>query len=230
MKSTRRAPRIAGARKTRRSGGLTVEGLQASFEKIDRRMRCMIEKGKTDTQLGCCLKKAWRDMLHSDLSAPAARGLISHYRATHKPSGKQTRKVQRGGMAPLDWTMGQGSTVPVYGRFPVETGAQPSVVASLDRFYENPIGRSCDSTGGYPAPAQVGGGLLDTIFNGAPPMSVPVNVVQSTVSAVQGKPMFNPPASPISAVAPTSTYVPKPFEPTALSQITSLAPLYQPAA
>jgi len=215
---------------------MTVDGLRTVFERIDERVRGLIESGKGDSALGVCLRNAWNEYFHQVLSTPAVKGMISHYRAMHK-SKKDTRK-QKGGMAPLDYMGGQGTTDAVYGRFPVEIGTSPSVVQSLDRFYESPIGRSCNATGGFDAPPQmggrrskkqkkqVGGNLLDAVFIGHAPASVPRNFVESTVSTLQGRPILNPPASPVTYTPGSNAVDTKPFDPQAITQMSTLAPVY----
>lgn len=244
MAKTRRASK-RGKRGTRssglRSGGETIESLQASFEKIDSKARALIEQGRTDTELTAALKDLWVDHFGADLSHVAAVGLVKHYRSVHKmirKTRKNQRRSQMGGMAPMGWTMGQGTTDFTYGRFPVEIGTSPQVMSSLDRFYESPISRGCDSTGGAPAPGQSaasigqgqrGGGLWDTVITmGHPPTSVPQNIVASTVSSLQGAPMLNPNPSPVSATVPVPRYDPQPFQPGELTQISQIPALYKP--
>jgi hypothetical protein len=210
-----------------------VETLQASFEKIDTKARNLVRRGRTDRELGTCLRDAWSSQFHTLLSDTAVRGLISHYRAV-EPAGKRKTRKQRGGMAPLDYTMGQGISDFTYGRFPVEMGAQPSVVKSLDRFYESPIGRSCDSTGGYTAPgqaaqaAQAGGGFLDSFLMPHAPTSVPQNFAQYGLTAIQGAPDLRPHPSPVTAHPPLASVSFRPFDPQAITQISKLTSVYQP--
>lgn len=213
-----------------RKAGVTVESLHASFDKIDERVKAMIAKGSTDSELTSCIRKAWTEMFHMSLSAPAVKGMILHYRSVHKGLRK-TRKAgrsQRGGMAPVDWTMGQGTTDYVYGRFPVEMGTTPQVVRALDlgRFYENRGGRSCDATGGHAAP-QKGAGVLDAIMMGHAPASVPRNFLETGVSTVQGAPIRDPNPSPISATSHLASFTPRAYDATAISSISSLAPVYK---
>jgi hypothetical protein len=153
-------------RKTRKARGLTVETLHASFERIDKKVHALIAKGATDSDLACCLHKSWKEQFHMPVSGSAVKALIMHYRAVHSgPGGKKTRKQKRsqknqsGGMAPVDYMMGQGLTSQSFGRFPVEMGTTPSVIADLDlgRFYESNAGRSCNTTGGHNALNQRGG-------------------------------------------------------------------------
>lgn len=245
MSTRRRARHSKGRRGTRKAGRsmFTVEGLHSAFEKIDDRVRSLIEKGRTESELARCVEHAWQEFFHRGLSSPAVQGMVRHYQAVYRPKGAKrvTRKVQKGGMAPLDYTMGPGITDAVYGRFPVEMGATPSVVQSLDRFFESPIGRHCDSTGGYNAPAQVGGrgrktrgrkqrggGVFDALFMPHAPASVPRNVIETGLSTIQGRPIVNPAASPVTYTPSITTPDLKPFNPTSISPMSSLAPIYQP--
>jgi hypothetical protein len=227
-------------RRTRKAGAVTIEGLHASFEKIDKKVATMIAKGQTDAELTCCIRKAWSEQFHMGLSMPAIKGMIVHYRALHKGDGKRkTRKSrgQTGGMAPMDWIMGQGITDKVYGEFPVEMGTSALVSKGLDlgRFYESDGGRVCDSTGGHPAPGQPGspfplkgGGVLDAIGMGHAPASVPRNVLEIGTGAIQGVAGAGGPSSSPVTYQPSSVgYSPKAFDASALSSIASLAPIYK---
>ena len=214
-------------RKTIRKGrgGPTIEGLHASFESVDRKIRALVERGATDSEIGYALERLWADLFHDELSNAAITGMIKHYRAT--TTGKRkTRRKQRGGMAPLDWTMGQGSIASTYGAFPDSMGATAHVVRSLDnaRFFESPISRSCDSTGGYPP--QSGGGLLDSLMAGHMPASIPRNVVEVGVSTVQGAPIANPNPNPIVAAPTLATTSLHPFAPQGITQVSSLSPVF----
>ena len=228
MAKTARRPRAG--RKSRKAGhgaSVTVESLQASFESIDKKIRGLIERGKTDSSVLEQLKRTWDEHFHTTLSPAALRGLMMHYKATSK---RTTRKAsQRGGMAPIDHTMGQGITGAVYGRFPVEIGTSPQVIRSLDmgRFFENPISRGCNSTGGFDAPRQTGGGIIDAVGMGHMPASVPRNTLETTVSAIQGRTIADAPATPVAASVATVNAAPQPFDTTQVSQITSLAPIFK---
>lgn len=211
------------------SGTMTVEGLHAAFERVDKKIRAMIARGATDSELAACIKHAWSAQFHTAVSAPALKGMVGHYRAVYGGKVRKTRKAQRGGMAPLDMTMGQGVTASVYGRFPVEMGTYSGAMNRLDRFFESPISRSCDSTGGAPAPAQRGGGLFDALGMGQPPSSVPVNAAQAVISTGQGHPVLNPPREPAVSALQMATFTPQPF-PISSHTISSLAPIYPAAA
>lgn len=217
------------ARMTRRKGRggstMSVEGLHASFDRIDKKTRAQIAKGATDSALAACIRHAWSEQFHTPLTGAALKGMVGHYRRMFGTKVRKTRKAQRGGMAPIDWIgTGQGVSAAVYGRFPVEMGTYDGAVKSLDRFYESPIARSCDTTGGKPAP-QTGGGLLDTFSMGHAPVSVPRTALTSTVTAVQGRGDFNPPADPAVPRLQMATFTPQPF-PVPSHAISSMAPIY----
>jgi hypothetical protein len=162
---------------------------------------------------------------------------VSHYRGVHgRGKTRKAGRGQRGGMASLDYTMGQGTTAPVYGRFPVEISSpQPLAALDMTRFFESPVGRSCDATGGFPAPAQRGGrrsdrsqhggGFLDALYTPHMPASVPRNVAEMAVSTVQGAPISNPPPSPVAAHV--QLYQPQPhvYDAKAIQPISTIAPL-----
>jgi len=206
--------------------GMSVEGLHASFEKIDATVRAMILKGVSDTELQNTIRRGWSEQFHSSLSEPALKGLIRHYRSVYG-SRKTRKRGQVGGMAPLDYAMGQGSGSMVYGRFPVEMGTSPQAVRALDQFYESPVSRSCDTTGGAAAPTQKGGGFFDSLFMPTAPQSIPVNFMQSTVSAIQGAPVYNPSSNPIASSVTIIPAEPKPFDASSLADLSNLQPVYQ---
>jgi len=239
MAPSRKTKTKHSGRRTRKAGAVTIEGLHASFEVIDKKVAAMIAKGQTDSELTCCIRKAWSEQFHMGLSMPAIKGMIMHYRAIHKgASGKRkTRKSrgkQSGGMAPMDWMMGQGITDKVYGEFPVEMGTSPLVSKGfdLDRFNESVVGRVCDSTGGHPAPGQPGsyrgGGVLDALGMGHAPASVPRNVLEIGTGAIQGVAGAGGPSSSPVTYEPSSVgYSPRAFDAGALSSVASLASIYK---
>lgn len=202
-----------------------MESLRASFDKVDTKARAAIEAGKPDAVVASTIEKAWIDMFQQGLSAAALKGLVLHYRAIYRT--RRTRK-QRGGMAPLDWTMGQGTTAPVYGSFPVEMGATSQVVKALDndRHYESSIGLDCDRTG-IPPPPQKGGSMIDALFMGHLPSSVPQNVFYTGATAVMGAPTHNPAPAPEVRGWSYTTYTPQAFNPAEISNISTLGPVYK---
>jgi hypothetical protein len=228
MASTRRAGRKG--RMTRRGRGrdrgvVSVEGLRASFDKIDAKARSAIEAGQPDGAVADAIRKAWVEHFHQDLSITALKGLVIHYRSLYRT--RKTRK-QRGGMAPLDWTMGQGTTAPVCGSFPVEIGSTARTVAALDhdRYFENSASSACDGTG-YPPPKQVGGGIFDALFNGHAMTSVPPNMLEKGANNVMGAPHHYPSGAPEARAWQFTHPTPTPFNPSGLSNISTLGPVYQ---
>ena len=189
------------------------------------------------------------------ISESAVKALIMHYRAVHSgPGGRKTRKQkrQKGGMAPLDYMMGQGLTSQSFGRFPVEMGTTPNVIADLDlgRFYESNAGRSCDTTGGHNALTQRGGrrrqknqsggavslwdqmmapsNIASTIYNGHAPHSVPINTLQGVANAAMGGTPLAPGPSPVAPTVNLSTYIPRPFDATGIANLSNYASIYKP--
>lgn len=243
-----RKAKASGKRHTRKAsregrGALSVEALHATFEKMDGRLREVVESGVTDTELGHAVSRAWSSAFQQELSSPAVQGLVIHYRALYGASraGRRTRKQrrnlrgQRGGMAPLDWTMGQGTTATTFGRFPDDFSTSAQAVRSLDltRFYENSVSRSCDSTGGrdtlvaQAAGNQKGGGVFDSLMAGHAPASIPRNIVETTVSTLQGAPITNPPAAPEIPTWKPAVAVPAAFDSSAVSNLAGLSAVYQ---
>jgi len=221
-----------GARRTRKAGGVTVEGLHASFDKIDKKVEALIGKGATDSAIAGCIRKAWSEQFHQGLSGPAVKGMISHYRAVHKSSGSRKTRKQRGGMAPIDWIQGAGITDKVYGNFPVEMGTSPLVSKGLDlgRFFESDGGRVCNTTGGHAPPGLSqkggGGGILNSMGMGHFLASVPANGGEQLFNNLQGRPMPLPAASPVTYNPTTASYFPAAFDAGALSKIATMASTY----
>ena len=181
----RRKSKRTSTMKSAASGAYSsIEGLHASFDRINNKIKMMLDSGKSDADLARAIRTAWSEQFHSILSDTAIHGMVVHFRKIHKgqkggstsspiPSAyhasggsslNQTPQLFefRGGMAPLGAEMSQGTTTPVYGEFPIGFTGSPessAMVKALDlgRFYESDVGRSCDSTGGQSAPQQTGG-------------------------------------------------------------------------
>jgi len=237
--TTRRAKHRTG-RRSRKAGATTVEGLHASFDRIDSKVADMISRGKTDSDLACCIKKEWSEQFHMGLSMPAVKGMVQHYRSMHKgsPKGRRTRK-QVGGMAPLDWTMGQGNFDKTYGEFPAPISGLSWAAFDQGRFAESNRGRYADSTGGHSVQMgggaqtgsskkkQRGGGIFDAFGMGTPLASVPPNALQTATYALQGSTRsMEPSSSPISTQPYSATIVPRPFDASDLSSIAAIKPVY----
>jgi hypothetical protein len=226
--ATRRA-RNHAKRTTRRAGAgaaVSVEGLRAAFDKVDIKARSAIEAGKSDAAVADAIDKSWTNLFHHGLSTTALKGLTMHYRALYR-SRKTRKNKQRGGMAPMDWTLGQGTTAAVYGSFPVEMGATARTVGALDldRYFENSISRSCDGTG-YAPPKQAGGGIIDGILAPHAMPSAPRNFAETGLNNLVGAPHHYSVAAPEIRAWNYTNFTPQPFNPTSISSISSLAPVY----
>lgn len=262
-----RTTRKAGKRT---SDSMSVEGLHSSFEKIDGKIRSLVQKGASTTELAACIRRSWAHHFQRPVSEAAVKGLVTHYRAMYV-GAKKTRKNrgqtggQTGGMAPLDYQLGQGTAAVPYGIFPSEMGRVAVSALDNERFFESPVGRHCNTTGGMAAPTQTGGGdtmaddsppplipivdisennmeggrrrtrrnrrqtggsLWDSLVNGHAPASVPRNVVESTVSAVQGAPIFNPNPDPVAHSWTMAQNPIVPYDTTQIHQFQTLAPVY----
>jgi len=180
-------------------------------------------------------------------------------------------------MAPLDYQLGQGTAAVPYGIFPSEMGRVAVPALDNERFFESPVGRHCNTTGGMAAPfqsggrqrvtrkqrggdqdqdedmvddsppplipivdtvenmegggrrtrrRQKGGSLWDTLVNGHAPASIPRNVIESTVSAVQGAPIFNPNPDPVAHSWTMAQNPIVPYDTSQIHQFQTLAPVY----
>jgi len=233
---------------------MSVEGLHASFEKIDGKIRALVQKGAPNAELAACIRRSWAHHFQRPVSEAAIQGLVTHYRAMY-PSAKKTRKNkgrgQSGGMAPLDYQVGQGLTTDPYGIFPSEMGRVAVSALDNQRFFESPVGRHCNTTGGYAAPGQAGGSfdssgnmlggnkrrsrsnknqkggsMWDALANGHAMGSVPRNVLETGVSVAQGAPIMNPNPDPVHHTWSAATTPLTPYDTTQIHQYSTLAPVY----
>ena len=220
---------------------MSVEGLHASFEKIDGKIRGLVQKGATNAELGACIRRSWAHHFQRPVSEAAIKGLVAHYRAMYT-SVKKTRKSQnqKGGMAPLDYQVGPGSSAVPYGVFPSEMGRVALSALDNERFFESPVGRHCNTTGGEAAPqygggnrrsrsrkaSQRGGSLWDSLTNGHAMGSVPRNVLETGVSVAQGAPIMNPNPDPVHQTWTMAQNPLTPYDTTSIHQYQTLAPTY----
>ena len=59
------------------------------------------------------------------------------------------------------------------------------------------------------------------------PQSVPVNFMQTTLSAIQGAPVYNPSSNPVASSVTVLPAEPKPFDATSLADLSDLQPVYK---
>jgi hypothetical protein len=225
------------------------------MKRIDARMEAVLVKNPQAARAQ--LEKAWREFFGVPLTPVAAKGLLMHYeklygrRATRKArrgssKGKGSSKGnQRGGMAPINYIMGQGNTDYTYGRFPTPM-SDPQVVRGLDlgRFYENRGSRACNTTGGFDAfrkesgigaaqrggasdpPGQKGAGLFDSISAGYVPASVPRNLLETVSSSFSSRPISDGNPSPIKDHVALAVSDPRAFD-AKFSSLGELRPIHR---
>ena len=109
------------------------------------------------------LKRKWRTLFRTNLSELSAKSFVAHYREmrskhTRGKHGKKSRRMQRGGVAPLDYTLTPGANVAVYGRFPVEVDTDAGSIKDLDVYFQNALTFGCSKEAGlWPqVPANMG--------------------------------------------------------------------------
>jgi hypothetical protein len=181
--------------------------LHASFARIDDIVRFMIQVNASDSAITCRIRSEWKTMFHQNISDTAIEGLLIHYRSIYKWKGKG--KVQRGGMAPIDSTMGQGTIAHTYGQFPVDITTNQKFIHDLGatRSYDSSVGKSC---------TQAGGDFWDSVAQGHIPSSVPT--LREIVSAY----------TPVSSSAHLTAITPNIYNPSDIIQVPHASSVYSP--
>lgn len=228
--TTRRKAR-GSKRASRSRGKTTVEGLHSSMKRIDARMEAVLAKNPHAARAQ--LERAWREFFGVPLTPVATKGLLMHYeklygrRTTRKARRGSSKGNQRGGMAPVNYMMGQGTTDYTYGRFPTPM-SDPQVVRGLDlgRFYENRGSRACNTTGGVDPPGQKGAGLFDSISAGYVPASVPRNLLETVSSSFSSRPISDGNPSPIKDHVALAVSDPRAFD-AKFSSLGELRPIHR---
>lgn len=138
----------------------TIAQIQSGMRAFDEYAR------KTDDPTA--LQRKWDSLFRSELSKHSADAFVRYYRKM-----KQTKK-QRGGVAPLDYTMTPGANVSVYGRFPVAIDTNQASIRDLDVYFQNALTADCGNpaqAAAFPSPSsemgsnQVGGRRRNTRRN-----------------------------------------------------------------
>lgn len=201
----------------------TVLEIQKKLKEFDAVARTTSDSSQLET--------TWRRLFSQRLGPEAASSFTRFYREMRKSNtvkhGKKAsrrmaktaqkkhrktgRRTQRGGAAPLGYTMTPGLPVKTFGEFPVEAATDPQSIKDLDVFWQSGHGPSAPpaywpsvpadmgsnkvQTGGgrrrKTRRAQRGGSLMDSLamrspfpFNG----TVPQNMLQTVASAWSGTP------------------------------------------
>lgn len=192
------------------SNSTTIEMLHASFIKIDDVVRDMIKKDSSDSAIACRIRHEWKTMFQQKISDSAIQGLLLHYRSMYG-----AKKAQRGGMAPLEYTLAQGTTAP-YGNFPVDITTNKQFIHDLDatRTYDSSIGKGCSQGGGG---FGFGGfGFGSAVNMGHIPNSVPR--LQEILS----------PYTPVSSSAHLQSFTANAYNPSDIVSIPNASTIYRP--
>lgn len=96
---------------------MTIPELRKSFDHMENFTRKILELKNTDmTEKRKLFQKEWQNVFHRPVDDKAANAYLQ-FELKKKKSQKQTKKQQKGGMAPLDYDTRPGSYGP-YGSFP----------------------------------------------------------------------------------------------------------------
>jgi hypothetical protein len=122
---------------------MTVSDIRSRFKTLDESVRKIFASGTLEG-LGKQISRLWTSLFNKPLSEKSGQSLAQHFSMLY---GK-TRSVTKGGSmlegAPIGAEMRPGMPeVANYATFPMEAGADPKSVQSMDVYYNSGIGRSC---------------------------------------------------------------------------------------
>lgn len=184
------------------------------------------------------IRKTWKRIFDKELSAVAAKSFSQYYkemrskqrktqrggRRTRRRTYRRGRRVQRGGVAPVNYGTVPGVLAQTYGQFPVEVDTDPSSIRDLDVYFHDslplskpgywptvPADMGTNKVGGRrrgrktqrrgrDRGTQRGGNLLDSLaMRPIPFISTPYpNIIQSASHNLSGiTPPIPSPASPV---------------------------------
>ncbi len=128
---------------------VSVKELQEKLKKFDSAARTA---NTTDE-----LKSAWKAVFHKELSTKGANTFATYYKEMRSKTSKRggarktlrkrssrkgarrVRRVQRGGVAPVNYTMTPGIYAQTYGQFPVEVDTDPASLKDLDVYFHDSL-------------------------------------------------------------------------------------------
>jgi hypothetical protein len=89
-------------------------------------------------------QEAWQSLFQTLVSQKSLETFQPYFREMVK---RKTYRAQGGALAyaPLNYSMGPGANVEVYGRFPTEVATDPQSLQDLDVFYRSGLSRGCGS-------------------------------------------------------------------------------------
>jgi hypothetical protein len=129
----------------------SVKQIQQQLKEFDKKAS---ESGTAED-----IKTAWESATNNTMDDESANSFLRYYRDMKKSN----RKIQRGGMAPLDAQTNPGLLVKSFGQFPTEAATDPQSIADMDVYFRSGFSRGCgteDSSLTVPADMgsnQVGG-------------------------------------------------------------------------
>ena len=88
------------------------------------------------------IQAKWTSLFDTHLDKKTATSFVQYYRKM-KSHTRRSSKKQKGGMAPLNYTMTPGANVSVYGRFPVEVDTDPASIRDLDVYFHDALTKDC---------------------------------------------------------------------------------------
>jgi hypothetical protein len=109
----------------------TISELQRKLQSFNEYAR----KSAAKTDAASALQTKWKSLFSDSLSDTSANTFVKYYR-------DMTRK-QKGGMAPLSYSMTPGANVSVYGRFPTEVDTDMGSIRDLDVYFQNSLTTGC---------------------------------------------------------------------------------------
>jgi len=182
----------------------TIPELKRSFDHLDTETRKIIAAPGTQGEKVKRLQKVWMNIFHKSLTKDAAESYLA-IKKRSKGTRRATRR-QRGGMAPLDYTLRAGIDGP-HGNFPayVQSGfgvgyPMPGVKESCGVTDSGPhISASLGSNQVGGAPGTGPGALMNlaTAFGGYGVLpSIPPSAVQDFQSTLRGQPI-GPSSDPV---------------------------------
>lgn len=94
---------------------------------------------------------AWHSVFRDNLSQKSAKCFANYYREMRSKSAKhggvrrktqrrhRVKRVQRGGVAPVNYNMTPGLYTQTYGKFPVEVDMDPASIKDLDVYFHDSL-------------------------------------------------------------------------------------------
>jgi hypothetical protein len=112
-----------------------------SIKEIQRKLAAFDRAGRV-AGVPDAYKSAWKRIFNQDLSDASAKSFERYYKNMRSKSHRRSTRKQRGGMAPVNYTMTPGLYVEQYGQFPIAVDTDPSSLKELDVYFGDSLPRS----------------------------------------------------------------------------------------